>query len=134
MTTEEKEKIKSMRLQGKSYSKIGEFLGISSNTISAYCRRHGLGSNLPKDAVLCKCCGKPIISIPKHKKRKFCSDNCRTTWWNSHLEEVNRKAVYHFICVHCGNPFTAYGNKNRKYCSHSCYISDRFGKEDNCNE
>ena len=41
----------------------------------------------------------------------------------------NRKAVYHFVCACCGEPFTAYGNENRKYCSHSCYIAGRFGKE-----
>ena len=29
-------------------------------------------------------------------------------------------------CARCGKPFTAYGNAGRKYCSHSCYIADRF--------
>lgn len=57
---------------------------------------------------------------------KFCSDNCRTAWWNAHPEKVNRRAVYHFTCAHCGKPFTAYGNAKRKYCSHACYIADRY--------
>ena len=46
---------------------------------------------------------------------------------NSNLDKVNRKANYEFICPHCKKPFSAYGNKNRKYCSHACYIEDRFG-------
>lgn len=45
------------------------------------------------------------------------------------LDIIYRKAVYAYTCAHCGKPFTAYGNKERKYCSHNCYISDRFGEE-----
>ena len=26
----------------------------------------------------------------------------------------------------CGKPFTVYGNSKRKYCSHECYIRNRF--------
>ena len=55
------------------------------------------------------------------------SEKCRNKWWNSNLDKVNRKANYEFICPHCKKPFSAYGNKNRKYCSHACYIEDRFG-------
>lgn len=29
----------------------------------------------------------------------------------------------------CKKKFTAYGNSNRKYCSHECCINDRFGGE-----
>jgi endogenous inhibitor of DNA gyrase (YacG/DUF329 family) len=61
------------------------------------------------------------------KEKKFCSDKCRMTWWNRHLDKVKRKAVYEYICPHCGKPFTVYGNSHRKYCSHECYVADRFG-------
>lgn len=128
MTDLQKEKIKSLRLQGISYVKIGEMLGISDNTVRSFCRRNGLG-DAAKNTVACKQCGKLIKIIPKQKPRKFCSDTCRAVWWNSHQESVDRKAVYECICVHCGKPFTAYGNSGRKYCSHQCYISDRFGEE-----
>lgn len=47
--------------------------------------------------------------------------------YNSNLDKVNRKANYEFICPHCKKLFSAYGNKKRKYCSHACYIEDRFG-------
>lgn len=103
-------------------------LGISDNTVRSFCRRNGLG-DAAKNTVACKHCGKLIKIIPKQKPRKFCSDACRTAWWNSHPDCVDRKAVYAYTCSHCGKPFTAYGNKERKYCSHGCYIADRFGEE-----
>ena len=128
MTDLQKEQIKTLRLQGIGYVKIGEMLGISDNTVRSFCRRNGLG-DAAKNTVSCKHCGKLIKIIPKQKPRKFCSDACRTAWWNSHPDCVDRKAVYAYTCAHCGKPFTAYGNKERKYCSHNCYISDRFGEE-----
>ena len=128
MTDLQKEQIKTLRLQGSGYVKIGEMLGISDNTVRSFCRRNGLG-DAAKNTVACKHCGKLIKIIPKQKPRKFCSDACRTAWWNSHPDCVDRKAVYSYICAHCGKPFTAYGNKERKYCGHNCYISDRFGEE-----
>ena len=76
-------------------------LGISDNTVRSFCPRNGLGSTA-KNTVACKQCGKLIKIIPKQKPRKFCSDTCRATWWNSHQESVDRKAVYEYICVHCG--------------------------------
>ena len=78
---------------------------------------------------ICKNCGKPVEQTAGIKHRIFCSKKCRQEWWNSHPEAVKQKAIYVFTCPNCGNAFTVYGNKNRKYCSHSCYITDRFGKE-----
>ena len=128
MTDLQKEQIKALRLQGIGYVKIGNMLGISDNTVRSFCRRNGLG-DAAKNTVACKHCGKLIKIVPKQKPRKFCSDACRTAWWNSHPDCVDRKAVYAYTCAHCGKSFTAYGNKERKYCSHNCYISDRFGEE-----
>lgn len=72
----------------------------------------------------------PYKAVPQtagRKEKKFCSDRCRMKWWNSHLDQVQRKANYDFVCPVCKKPFTVYGNANRKYCSHECYIEDRFG-------
>ena len=30
------------------------------------------------------------------------------------------------VCAHCRKEFRSYGNKKRKYCSHACYIAERF--------
>ena len=133
MTNQQKEQIRTMRLQGAGYIKIGKALGISDNTVRSFCRRNGLGENA-KNTLSCKQCGKLIKIIPKQKPKKFCSDSCRNAWWKDHQECITRKAVYEYTCSCCGKPFTAYGNNHRKYCSHSCYIADRFGKECGCDE
>lgn len=109
-----------------SYVEIGRRLDLSKDTVATFCRRNGLGNNA-KHTLFCKNCGKPIQVTPHRKPKKFCSDACRTAWWNSHPECVNRKAIYHFVCACCGKNFTAYGNRGRKYCSHACYIAHRFG-------
>ena len=48
---------------------------------------------------------------------------------NINLDKVSRKAIYEFVCPACKKPFTAYGDKNRKYCCHECYVADRFGRD-----
>ena len=77
----------------------------------------------------CPQCGAEVIQNPGRKEKKYCNNFCRLTWWNAHNERVRKKAIYHFECVYCKKPFTAYGNKHRKYCSHICYIKDRFGED-----
>ena len=121
-----KQEIISMRKQGMGYMKIGQLLGISHNTVRSFCSRNRIG--LSSNTMNCKECGKVIKATSKHKPKKFCCDKCRTAWWNSHQNEVNKKAVYEFTCMCCGDKFTAYGNNKRKYCSHACYIKSRYGK------
>lgn len=130
MTNEQKEKIIRFRRQGLGYADIGRELDISKDTVKSFCRRNGLmvsGSKPADDKDRCRECGEPIVQQEKKKKRIFCCKSCREKWWKEHADRIDRKAVYTFTCAGCGKPFTAYGNKNRKYCSHGCYIRDRFG-------
>lgn len=135
MTNEEKISVGKLRDKGYSYSKVALELGLSVNTIKAYCKRHGLGgvadalTKMKSDEKPCQCCGKPVSQSMGRKEKRFCSTYCRNKWWNAHLDQVNRKANYEFECAYCKSPFISYGNKNRKYCSHKCYIADRFGGE-----
>ena len=75
-----------------------------------------------------------LIQPSTGRPKKFCSDKCRREWWKAHPEKLHRKdtAIYTMTCARCGKEFTSYGNKNRKYCSHDCYIKARFweGLED----
>ena len=125
MTNEQQLKIMALRQHGYGYIKIGQMLGISDNTVRSFCRRNERGENTKAVVFTCKQCGKQIKATTGHKPRKFCSDACRVSWWNSHQECVNRKAIYQFNCQHCSKPFAAYGNRSRKYCSHVCYIAER---------
>lgn len=142
MTNEQKAVVESLRSQGLGYKRIAAQTGISANTVKSYLRKNALMPVeqtapvvIPEPVMetaadgqfICRCCGKPVAQNPGRKEKKFCSDACRTRWWNSHLDLVKRKAIYHFTCPTCGREFTAYGNAHRKYCSHSCYIEDRFG-------
>ena len=132
MTDLQKEQIISLREQGYGYATVAGAVGLKKDTVVAFCRKHGLtgtkaeNDRIALDADFCPQCGTLLKQTPGRKRVKFCSDKCRIAWWNSHPEKVNRKATYSFTCAHCGVPFTAYGNSTRKYCSHSCYIADRF--------
>lgn len=129
MTDAEKEKIRFWRLEGLGYGTIAARLGLSENTVKSFCRRNHLTGVASKEPVcVCRHCGKPLARLPKRKERKFCSETCRRAWWKAHPELVNRKAFYLITCAHCGKEFKSYGNRTRKYCSHACYIAQRFGE------
>ena len=136
MNLEEKEKIKISREKGSGYTEIAKHMNISVNTIKSFCRRNGLGGMKSKDENISVCgyCGKPIKQIVGRKKKRFCSDKCRNIWWKTHSNLIKKKANYECTCVSCGKIFISYGNKNRNYCSHSCYIYDRFGGEQNADK
>lgn len=130
MTEEQRMRIVFLRKAGNGYKKISQELLISENTVKSYCQRHKIGkaeTRLSNGEHCCQYCGKAVRQNPGRKAKKFCSDKCRNAWWNSHLDQVERKAHYEFVCAFCKKPFTAYGNAGRKYCSHACYVSDRFG-------
>jgi len=131
MTRSQKEKVKQMRDSGDSYAQIAVALNISESTIKSHCRRHNLGAGyvaapaIMEDGAcgtsgICENCGQPLRHTPGSKKKRFCSDHCRMTWWHAHPEAVHRKAIYHFRCKVCGTPFESYGNAHRKYCSVIC--------------
>lgn len=135
MNKTQKEQIHRLRHDGLGYLKIAQTLGLSENTVKSYCKRNNLGGQMavaasdPAVQTFCKQCGQPLAQNTGHKSRKFCSRVCRQEWWKAHPEQVMQKAVYTFTCAHCGVEFSAYGNSRRKYCSHACYIADRFGGE-----
>ena len=137
MNQQQKEQIAAFRSNGESCAKIAAHLGLSVNTVKSFCRRN-IGVNTKSETkntaeaaaeiASCPQCGSKITQIGGRKPKRFCSDKCRVLWWNSHSENVRRKALYSFTCAACGQEFTAYGNANRRYCSHSCYCKDRFGR------
>ena len=134
MTNEQRVAITEHRNNGYGYKKISWLSGMCESTIKTFCRRNGLDGNTQEPTLeeitekTCLYCGKLIVQHPGRKEKKFCSDPCRNRWWNSHLNLVKRKAMYEFVCPTCEKTFSVYGNRNRKYCYHECYIEDhRFG-------
>lgn len=49
-------------------------------------------------------------------------------WWKEHPEEAkhSREVTYECQYEYCSRYFYSYGNPDRKYCCHDCYIMDRF--------
>ena len=135
MTGEQKQTILRHRAEGMVYSQIADIVGLPLNTVKSHCRHTGLSeSNASEETGIeenkdhCKHCGKKLRHTPKAKPKKFCGDKCRRAWWNVHRDQLKRQALYPMVCVRCGKDFESYGNASRKYCSHSCYISHRFGE------
>lgn len=138
MTMIQKDTIKRMRSEGYSFSQISKVIGISVNTLKSYCRRNKFSKETGnedikreheiEDVNICKYCSAAIDQIPKQKPKKFCSEKCRTAWWKINADSINKKAIYKIICKNCNREFESYSNKDRKYCSHECYIEDRFTK------
>ena len=122
MTVEEKTKINQLRQSGMGYMKIAQELKLSANTVKSYCYRNPVGVNSSAE-IICKQCGMPIEQNPKRRAKKFCSDSCRMKWWTFHHAEIQHRKM--LICQHCGKSY--YGKPGRKYCSHECYIAERFG-------
>lgn len=142
MTEEQKEKIKELRLQGVGYKGIANIVNLTRDSVRNFCKRNGLegmsslaARNIEEkmqNNILCACCMKPLKQKVVGKNKRFCSDECRRKWWKEHQEARRPKAtaIYYFTCIRCGRSFSAYGNKNRKYCSHDCYIKNRFWRDE----
>ena len=132
MTDYQKSAIKQLRESGVGYGKIAAELKLSLNTVKSFCRRNDVAVKknnktitISDEKTLCDNCGAVVVQIFGRKKKRFCCDKCRNAWWNSHLENVDRKAVYSFVCPVCGDVYSAYGNAKRKYCSRICAAEAR---------
>ena len=127
------DRIIAMRKHGNGYARIASALGLSVNSVKSFCQRSHLGGTRATDTSkpeleqkYCRQCGKELVQVEGRKTRRFCSDSCRLGWWHKHPQQIRQKAVYSFSCAGCGAAFMAYGNAQRKYCSHACYIAFRF--------
>jgi len=137
MTDEEKLKVGELRARGLSPTNISHETGLSVNTIKTYLRRNNVQAGekvevqikyeTKCDVPRCKNCGCELIRFAGRRQKNFCNDRCRMAWWNSHQDQVNKKAIYEYECANCHKAFTAYGNSHRKYCCHECYLVDRYG-------
>lgn len=131
MTEGQKNVIIKCRNSGLGYAATAKEAGLTKEAVVAFCRRNYLTGNMAEKAReetgrYCKECKTALVQAGGMKTRVFCSAECRKKWWKEHPEMLNKKAVYPYTCAGCGREFTAYGNSGRKYCSHICYIKDRF--------
>ena len=138
MTDFQEKQIRELRVRGIGYRAIASTVGLSRDIVRNYCKKHGMDGfaeeltvNLKEQmqqGIACIACGREIHQPTTGRPRKFCSEECRRQWWKVHQSQLKRRptAYYRKVCPYCGKEFLAYGNKNRKYCSHECYVHDRF--------
>ena len=62
MTTEQKNRIVSLRKAGEGYAAIAQRLGVPKSTVSSYCRKNGLGNIVEETGK------KNLISVPHRVK------------------------------------------------------------------
>jgi len=138
------EVINKMRNEGYGYKAIAKAITSTRDRVRSYCVNHGLNGLgevvsdnvdiMRTQNIGCVCCSKTINQKKQGRFRKFCSEECRRKWWKDNKESRKQKdtATYKYTCPHCGEGFSSYGNKYRKFCSHDCYIKSRFwkGEED----
>ena len=72
MTNQQREKITELRGQGLGYTAIANAVGLSKDSVKAYCRSHHLGKNTDHSAdyspaQLCLHCGKELVHTPGKK-------------------------------------------------------------------
>ncbi len=131
MTDKDKDNVRKLREMGYGYKRIANTTGISINTIKSFCRRNeDLRTQAiikAKEGIFCKHCGKRLIQSTGHRPKKFCGDPCRRQYWNDHHELLKKITYTTLVCKCCGKDFQIYGGRRQKYCSHGCYIKDRFG-------
>ena len=125
MTNDERKRIERLRKNGNSFSRIAEITGLSKDSVRMYCTRNDIVPLKNKDSC-CRQCGKELNENQgKGRKALFCSSNCRIIYWRK-MKEKDRNYIK--VCSCCGKEFFSY-RRDRKYCSHECYIKARFGEK-----
>ncbi len=127
MKDEQKKKITEMRRQGRGYAEIADVVKLPQGTVKSFCWRNQIANANLTDKTKpskngCRNCGCQLEKKADAPPRKFCSDQCRSEWWSK-----NRKPNSSAVCTCCHKEFSYYGKTVRKYCSHDCFIKDRFG-------
>lgn len=141
MDARKREQIIQLRTHGMGYKSIASKLGLSRDAVRYFCQKNNITGKpdiaklnyetMQQNDEICCNCGGAMKQSERGRKKKFCSDKCRSDWWNKNymLHNFGKDAVHKFCCKGCGKEFISYSNKNRKYCSHECYINHRFKKE-----
>ena len=100
-------KLNDLRQQGKGAAEIAETLNLPLNTVKSYLRRHPEADT----SRVCPQCGKPVVQKEGRKEKKFCSDKCRMTWWNSHQSEIKKRHITRWCASFAERSLKAMGTR-----------------------
>lgn len=97
MKQEQKELIRSLRLQGWGYKRIAKELRLNRNQVQLYCKTHGLAGagefvklNLPiwyEQNDRCIICGEKLDRKQRGRTKRFCSGKCRTKYYRTKKQD-----------------------------------------------
>ena len=113
----DKDIIIALKEKGYSYKEIASELGIPIGSIKSVISRASREIKMEIDTPKCKNCGQKIISVKGKRKKVFCCDKCRTSYWLKHLKERN--------CKFCNKPFIPNSKSKQIFCSKECYLKSR---------
>ena len=76
----------------------------------------------------CRNCGKPLSHSANTRKKPFCCNSCRRTWWNNQQGDLGAYPNPDYDsntanCFYCGREFECHSRRQR-YCSVSCQRKD----------
>ena len=141
LTAAQQALIDEYRKQGIGYRTIATEIGVSRDAVRYYCKKVKLDGDLSQPqayvkVLQCQQCGKLLSHNRDGRQRIFCSDQCRYRWWNTTGRTLPRPSgcCDEIKCACCGKTFQAYSNRKRRYCSHECYIRDRFWRKEDGRE
>lgn len=96
MTDEQKEKIRSMRIQGIGYRLIAKELCLKENQVQLFCKAHGLAGSADLTRLNfpiwcyqnnhCLACSAKLKQTKRGRKKKFCSGRCKTRYFRENHE------------------------------------------------
>ena len=125
MTNSQQQEILRLKASGLSFSQISTRVGLPRNTIKSFWQRCRAVPEQPTSR--CEQCGQPVASRRNRAQPRFCSDRCRSAWWNAHREQFDSKDMTTVPCACCGKPIRFFPSQHRVYCSRECYFDARYG-------
>lgn len=132
----QKQDIIRLRSHGWGYRKIACAVNASRDQVRNFCKSNsvaGKGIDLIKkidnlDEHYCKMCGTALIQNKTGRRKLYCSKDCKTKWEKLH------PVLHEIQCQYCGNVVFVQNADTRKFCSHECYIKNRFWRLDDATE
>ncbi len=127
MTQEQKTRILELAQAGFKDKHIAELLDLSVNTVKSHRQRNRDQVVMQNEGFsICPQCARPFAKGITGKR--FCSETCKTKWWNQRHDLYKNTSAIQVTCLHCGATFSAYSKQNRLFCSRECYIAHRYAR------
>ncbi len=129
MTNDQEKELIRLHEAGRSSQEIAVITGIKAATVRSFFSRkkkRKCTDENSNQSLLCECCHKVMPEQQYKRNRRFCSDLCRSRWWNSHRDKLKNAQAHYLQCGTCGVSFFSY--TPAKYCSRACsFISRKDG-------